>query len=144
MKKRNKLLSLLFGPGGKDLGLLILRIVFGGMMLTHGAAKLANFAGGAENFADPLGLGSTLSFILIMATEVGASVFVMLGLLTRLAAIPLIFGMCVAAFVAHAPFTLSGSEMPLLYLGAFTVLLITGAGRYSADRLIVKTFFKQG
>lgn len=129
-------LHLLFTDKGKDLALLILRIVFGVMMITHGLAKIADFANLSMGFPDPIGLGSKTSLILIICAEVGASALIIIGAITRLAAIPLIFGMVVAAFILHSPVSLSGSELPLIYLAFYICLLICGAGKYSVDGLI--------
>lgn len=123
----------LFAAWGTDAALLVLRLLSGAVMLTHGIAKLQNFTELSSGFMDPIGLGPAASLTLIVFAEVGCASLLVLGLLTRLAAIPLIIGMSVAAFVAHAPFTVAGSELPLLYLIIFVVLLLAGAGRYSLD-----------
>ena len=111
-------------------------------MLTHGLAKIQNFSALSETFADPIGLGAKFSLILIIFAEFGCSILLMLGLFTRLAAIPLAIGMAVAAFVAHAPFSFSASELPLLYLVVFASFFFLGAGRYSIDYLIAKKILK--
>lgn len=133
-----KWIAPLFGDGGRDLGLLFLRLLFGGLMLTHGVEKILNFSEMSAQFMDPIGLGRNTSFMLMTMAEFGASFFIILGFLTRLSALPLIFGMAVAAFIAHAPFSIGGSELPLLYLGAFITIAIMGGGRYSLDHLIYK------
>lgn len=133
-----KTLSLIFTEKGQSLGLLLLRLAFGAMMMSHGLAKLSDFATLETAFADPIGLGSQLSLMMIIAAEVGASILLILGLATRLAALALAFAMCVAAFVVHAPFSFSGSELPLVYLVVYLTLLIAGAGRYSIDHLIAR------
>lgn len=138
-----RILKTILAPGGYGAGLLLLRVAAGGMMATHGWAKLTGFNELSQTFMDPVGLGPELSLALIIFAEFFCSLAVIAGLLTRLAAIPLIIGMTVAAFVAHAPVTLSGSELPLLYLVIFIVILIAGAGRYSADAAIHKRFLSQ-
>jgi putative oxidoreductase len=137
-----------------SLGLLILRLGMGGLMLTHGWPKLQMLlAGNAADFGDPIGLGSTLSLILVTFAEFGCSLLVIAGLLTRLAAVPLVVTMAVAAFVAHGadPWTMQegarqfaageaeswASKQPaLMYLVPFLALIFTGAGRFSIDGLI--------
>ena len=44
-----------------DWGLLILRLVGGSFMLTHGYPKLMKVISGDFGFADPFGLGPTVS-----------------------------------------------------------------------------------
>lgn len=128
----------LFATAGYDLGLLFLRIFAGFMLLRHGIDKINNFSELSTTFPDPIGLGSRLSLLLIIATEVGGSLLVMTGLITRLAAFAIIFGMGVAAFIVHQPFTLTTSELPLLFMGMAMTILITGAGKYSLDEAIRK------
>ena len=135
-----------------SIGLLILRLGVAGYMLTHGGGKLPMLLNGAE-FAAPIGLGGRTSLVLVVVAEFGCALLVMLGLGTRLAALPVVFAMGVAAFVAHGndPWTqeaavklfFSGatkypaSKQPaLLYLIPFLALAFTGPGRFSFDALI--------
>ena len=91
-----------------DGALLFLRLFIGGMMLSHGWAKLASFSTLSATFTDPLGVGSTLSLLLILFAEVGCSCLLIFGLMTRLAALPLMFGMLMAFCSERVAFTLSG------------------------------------
>lgn len=107
-------------------------------MMTHGWSKIQNFEGMVESGFDPIGMGATLSVILLIGAEFVASLFIVLGLLTRLSAIPLIVAMSVAAFVAHAADPLQVKELSLLYLAVFASIFVTGAGKYSLDALLFK------
>ena len=118
-------------------GLLVLRCAIGAMMLTHGLAKLSNFSALSQTF-DPIGMGGVLSLSLVIFAEVFCSIALILGLLTRLAAIPLIVAMCVAAFVTHAGQPFTAKELALLYLTFYSVIFMIGPGRYSIDRLLWK------
>lgn len=119
--------------------LLILRVALAAFMLTHGLPKLEMLlSGNGAQFADPIGLGGTFSLILALMGEVGGSVLVMLGLGTRIAALPTIVTMSVAAFIVHASDAFATREMALLYLLGFLTILIMGPGRYSLDQLISK------
>lgn len=121
-----------------NLWLLILRIGASILMLTHGFPKLMKVIEGNMQFGDPLGLGATTSLILATFAEAFCSIFIMLGLATRLATIPLIITMATAAFIVHADDPFSRQEMPLLYLLIYITLLVTGAGKYSVDHAISK------
>lgn len=44
------------------------------------------------------------------------------------------------SFFTFSPISLSTAELPLLYLGIYTFILLAGPGRYSADAFFVKTF----
>ncbi len=138
----------------ESLGLLILRVGVGGYMATHGWGKFQMvIAGDLDKFGDPIGIGSAASLSLIMFAEFVCALLIIAGAATRLAAIPPVIGMGVAAFVAHAgdPWTagagarlfMSGEaqswaskEPALLFLFAFLALAFTGAGRFSVDALV--------
>ena len=120
-----------------DLVVLAARLATGGMMLTHGWPKLEKLmAGGEISFSDPIGLGPAASLILVVFAEFFCSIFIMMGLGTRIAAIAPIVTMCVAAFVVHAPDPLRRKETALLYLALYLILLVTGSRKYSVDRLL--------
>jgi putative oxidoreductase len=137
-----------------SIGLLILRLGLGGCLAAHGWAKVQMVMGGEfEAFGDPIGLGSTASLLLVTFAEFVCSLLVLAGLATRVAAVPVVITMGVAAFVAHGgdPWTMGrGAELfmsgaaqswaskqpALMFLIAFLALIFTGAGRYSVDGLL--------
>ena len=118
-----------------SLGLLLLRIGAGGMMFFgHGWAKLVGFADIAPRFPDPLGLGSaTASLALAVFAEAFCAAAVMVGVATRLASIPLVVTMLVAAFVVHSDDPWAKKELALLYAAPFLTLVFTGPGKFSFD-----------
>lgn len=108
-------------------------------MLTHGLPKLNRLLSGeGSNFPDPLGVGNELSLILTVLGEVVAPVLVMIGLSTRLAALPVAFAMGVAAFVIHGSDPFARKEMALLFLLGFLTIVIMGSGKYALDSLLGK------
>ncbi len=117
-----------------NLGLLLLRIGFGGMMLTHGIPKLLKMLSGDFSFGDPIGIGQTATLVLAVLCEVFFPILVIIGFKTRLAAIPVIITMAVAAFIVHAADPFGRKEMAILYLIAFIVIALLGAGKYAVDR----------
>jgi putative oxidoreductase len=122
-----------------EIGLLLLRLGVSGLMLTHGFPKLKQLvAGGDTQFADPIGVGATVSLVLAVLGEFVAPLFLLVGLFTRLAAIPSAAVMAVAAFVVHRGQPLPERELALLYLVGFVGLMLTGPGRYSIDELRTK------
>ncbi|MDP2236639.1 MAG: DoxX family protein [Bacteroidales bacterium] len=119
--------------------LLVSRVLISVFMLTHGWPKLMRFfSEDSIRFADPLGVGVIPSLLLAVFSEVVCSLFIILGLGTRAASIPLIITMAVAAFVVHADDPFARKEMALLYLLAYIMLLIFGSGKYSIDRYFRK------
>lgn len=115
---------------------LFLRIFVGFAMLTHGFVKIANFSTYAAVFPDPIGLGSETSLALAIFAEVVCSFLIILGLLTRPAALVLTFNMMVAAFVAHAGDPFSTKELALMYLAIYIVITVMGGGIYSLDHIL--------
>lgn len=130
----------LFSEKGYDIGLLILRVVVAAMMMTHGWAKIQNYSELSQNFADPIGLGPKLSLMLIIFAEFFCALLLLFGFFTKLAVLPLIVGMVVAAFFTFPNFEFGKSEMALLYLSAFVALFFMGAGKYSLDHLMSRWF----
>lgn len=133
-----KFLTLEFLPRNVDLALLVLRLWLGGSMLAlHGWGKLNNLLAGSSRFPDVFGIGSTPTLFLAVLTEVLGSLFLILGLWTRPAALALLVTMAVAFFLAHQmnlTDRTNNGELAFIYLAGFVVLVLTGAGKYSADR----------
>jgi putative oxidoreductase len=135
------MLKKVFAPGNDSFctsfGLLVLRLWLGlTMLLNHGMSKFLGFSKMASEFPDPLGIGHAGSLALVVLAEVFASVLLIAGAVTRLAAFILGINMAVAFFIAHKG-ALSGShsgELAFIYLAGYVVLLIAGAGRFSADQ----------
>jgi putative oxidoreductase len=122
-----------------SIGLLILRVGTGAMLASlHGWSKLSGFGALRESFPDPIGLGSTASLTLATGAEFFCALLIVLGLFTRLAAIPLVINMAVAAFVVLGGAPWAKKELALLYLVPFVTLLLLGGGRLSLDTLIFK------
>jgi putative oxidoreductase len=120
----------------QDLGLLAIRLLSGGMMLTHGIPKFDRLFGeGPVKFADPFGLGPEISLGMVLFAEVGCSLLVMLGFKTRWATLPLLFTMLMASFYAHAADPFSDKELSLLFFTLFLSILISGGGRFSLDHI---------
>ena len=106
----------------------------GGMMIgLHGWGKFASLPEGATSFPDPLGIGSAATLTLTVFAEFFCSVFVIFGVGTRLAAVPLLITMLVAGFIHHADDPFSTREKALLYGIGFLVLVFTGPGPWSVE-----------
>lgn len=126
-----------------DLGVLVLRIGLGVMMLLHGIGKLMDLLDGKTAFFesfDPLGIGGAAMLTIAVIAEFGCSILLILGVLMRLALLPLIATMAMAFFVFHANDDLMDKELPLIYLVGFISLFFLGPGKYTLPHLeIIKT-----
>src|SRR5690606_26114919 len=112
--------------------LFLVRISVACFMLTHGLKKLDLLLSGETiQFADPLGMGQTVTLILVIFAEVVCSGLWLIGLATRLAVIPLIITMAIAVFVIHNTDGFEKQELGGIYLIIFVRLLVTGSGKYS-------------
>lgn len=119
-----------------NVALLALRLLFGILFMVHGLSKLNDFSQISSSFPDPFGIGSEAYLILAIFSEVGCSIMLILGLLTRLALIPMVFTMCIAFFVIHSGDPFSAKESAFTFLLTFMILWISGAGKYSLDYII--------
>ncbi len=134
-----RLLSIKYSAAAFNFSMLFLRVVFGSLILIkHGYDKLINFSTKQNDFYNFFHLGSKTSLILAIFAEFFCGLFIVLGLFTRLAVIPLIITMLVAIFGAEAGKPLVDSELALLYLSAFVTLLFCGSGKVSIDGMINK------
>jgi len=124
-------------PQNLSLALLLLRLASGGMMLVHGFEKFSKLFGDDPIiFADPFNIGAPASLALTVFAEVLCAIFLIVGFVTRLSAVPLLITMLVAVFVIHADHGFEKQELPLAYAVMYLTLAITGSGRFSVDELI--------
>jgi putative oxidoreductase len=118
-------------------GLLFMRISVGLIMaLSHGWGKLVNYSGMAGSFADPIGLGGSVSLALAIFAEFFCSIALVIGLTTRAIVIPLIITMLVAVFIIHGNDPWMKQEFGILYLMSYITIFIAGPGRYSLDHFL--------
>ncbi|WP_291913676.1 DoxX family protein [Chitinophaga sp. CB10] len=131
-----KLFSAGHTNGAISFAMLLMRLVFGGLILLHGWPKLIGFASKKNTFPDPFHVGHAVSLGMVVFAEVACAIFLMLGLLTRLASVPLIICMSVVIFVIHAHEPVDRIELPLMYLAAYLTILFVGPGKVSIDNMI--------
>lgn len=116
--------------------LLVLRLLFGILLLWHGMIKMSNFDSLVATFPDPLGLGRNVSLYMTIFAELFCSVGVIFGALFRLALVPIIVAMGVAFFVVHHGQAFVAKELALIFLAMFVLMFVMGAGSYSLDNVI--------
>jgi putative oxidoreductase len=128
-----------------NIGLLILRIVLGGVMIGHGAQKLFGWFGGkglkgAYKMIEAMGYRPVWFWAWISGlTEFGGGVLLLAGFLTPLGSLGIIAPMLTAIIKSHWKNgfwnTNRGFEFPLVNLTAALALGLTGPGVYSLDAL---------
>ncbi len=128
-----------------DLGMLVLRVVFGLFFAYHGYNKFFGKGGlaGTARWFGAIGMRWPVWQARIAATtEVGAGVLLALGLLTPLAAAGIIGVMVVAIVVAHWKVGFfvflpdQGWEYCASIIAAAFVIATVGPGRWSIDHTI--------
>lgn len=120
--------------GLHEFSLLLLRLTLGCMMIYgHAWPKIDNYELLQYTFADPLDVGSKLSLQLALFAEAVCSLFLIFGLWTRLALLPLLFTMGMVVFKVNAAAGFGKIELALLYMLGYVVLLLLGPGKYSVD-----------
>ena len=126
-------------------GLLLLRVVVGGTMFSHGAQKLFGWFGGhglrgTAGFFESMGWRMPLAMAFLAGLAETSGVAFALGLLTPLAALGIAVVMLNAIFVVHwrnGFFNSNGGvEFPLTLATVAVAVAATGPGRFSIDRLI--------
>ncbi len=121
----------------------LVRIITGLLLIPHGAQKLFGWFGGhglsatGQYFESALGMSPGLLWAgLAGAVEVFGGIALVLGLLTRPAALAVLVLMTVALSV-HVPqgffWTAGGIEYPLMWSVLALAILLHGGGRYSLD-----------
>ena len=126
------------------LGPLLLRLVFGWFWLETGWAKLHNLEFFSQRFVEwgiPLPM---LSATASGAVDLVGGALLILGLGTRLVAVPMIVNMLVALAVVVLPGVSTFNEFveldEVLYVAVLFWLLMAGPGKASLDHLIARRF----
>ncbi|MEO6722205.1 MAG: DoxX family protein [Ferruginibacter sp.] len=132
------LLSTKYSAGAFSAAMLLLRLVAGILLMTHGYDKLVHFDKTATFMPHLFGMSSSITAALVIFAEFFCSLFVILGLFTRLACVPIIICMCYALFITNHGDVLGKGELGTMYLAAFSVLLFVGPGRVSVDSMTGK------
>ena len=126
------------------LGPLLLRLVFGWFWLETGWAKLHNLEFFSARFVEWGIPFPMLSASLSGGVDLIGGALLILGLGTRLIAIPMIFNMLVALAVVVLPTISTFNEFveldEVLYVAVLFWLLMAGPGKASLDHLIAQRY----
>jgi putative oxidoreductase len=139
------------GKNYQQWGPLFLRLIIGFGSMAHGWAKLSRGPAGFEKLMEQLGAPFPhFTSWLVPLTELAGGAMIFLGVLTSIAAVPLIVTMLVAMFTVQINYGFSsvktigltpagplfgppGCEINLLYIAGLLSLILSGAGRWSVD-----------
>ncbi|HJU69514.1 MAG TPA: DoxX family protein [Gemmatimonadaceae bacterium] len=136
----------LLGPASPrqlSVGIALVRIIVGVIFIAHGYMKFFVMGiPGTTGFFAQVGVPAASLMAPFVATlEVAGGIALVLGLLTRLAALGLAINMLVAIFLVRLEggfFAPNGAEFEILLCIACVALVIAGAGAFSADEAIAR------
>lgn len=122
------------------LSVLILRFAISlEIMLAHGLKKLGVGVAVAEQVPNPLHLPEKLNEGFAIAGNLVFPVFVILGLFTRLAILPILAITLTGYFVVHWHDSILERDTPFMYSMVYLFILFIGPGKYSIDYRIYKS-----
>jgi putative oxidoreductase len=147
-----KALQTLFKTNGNFTS-LIARVTLGLVMFPHGAQKVLGWFGGygfsgtMNFFTGQMHIPALFAFLAI-AAEFAGSIGLITGLFSRVAAFGIAMNMLVAVLTVHAAngFFMNwygnqkgeGFEYHILAFGLALVVIVSGGGRLSVDRLLAR------
>ncbi len=121
----------------QPLGFFILRVVLGVIMVVHGYHKVFGGLHHHAQFVASLGIPAWLAYVSSF-TEFLGGIALIVGVLTRFAALAVCIDLCVAIAKVHWHNGLTGQggfEFPLSLAAIAFALIFTGAGSISVDWL---------
>ena len=130
----------------RSLGVLIVRLVVGGLLAGHGAQKLFGWFGGAglqgtAGWMESMGMRPGTAWArLAGGSELGGGLLTALGFLNPLGPIAAMGAMSMAWAKVHLGnpvwSTKGGAELPLTNIAVLSALTLAGPGRLSVDSLL--------
>lgn len=123
-----------------NLGRLFLRLFVGIMMMQFGVRQIIAYDEVAQIFPAVLGMTSATSLVVMIVLEIGCSLFIMAGFLTRMMTLPISVAMIMAeyhllhyAHMAQLSSWTGPGYIPILFLGIYCFILLVGPGKISVD-----------
>ena len=129
------------GHSYTNMSRLFLRLFIGLMFCLVAFRQIIHVSDIAPQYEGILSLGSEISIVVIAIAELLCATFIMLGFLMRVALLPSIAIMAYAESLVFSPnvslsvFSFSPGY-PVMFLGVFLFLFLSGPGKISVDYLI--------
>jgi putative oxidoreductase len=127
--------ALLSSPALHNLALLAGRALLSAMFILGGISKITGYAGTAAYMAK-MGVPGVL-LPLVILTELGGGLAILLGWQTRLVALLLAGFTAIASLIFHMDWAQPGQQIMFMknvaVIGGFLALFAAGAGRYAVD-----------
>ncbi len=136
---------LLFSDVGTDVNnaaLLIYRVLLAlELFRVHGMKKFRVENGQREHVPNPLHLPDKLNGLVATFADTVVPFLLILGVGTRLVILPTIGVTAIGYFVVHRKDSLEVRDVPYVYTLSLLLLLVLGAGRFSADAYLGSHLF---
>lgn len=125
-----------------NMGRLFLRLFVGIMLMQFGIRQINNFEAAKTIFPAVLCMSPETSLTLMIIIELGCSLFIMAGFLTRIMTVPPLLAMTIAEYhllhdtVKEAPYMLEWTQvgyLPIMFIGIYFFILLVGPGKISVD-----------
>jgi len=119
----------------QPLGLLALRLVLGAIMIAYGYPMVFGGLQRHAAFVQSLGIPAWLGYVSAFV-ELGGGILLVVGFLTRCAALAVLINMLVAIFAVHFKHGFTGEgnyQFPLALAAIAFSLMFSGAGPISID-----------
>lgn len=120
---------------------LTVRVLVGALMIHNGFSKLADVQGFVDHVMTVIGFPFPVFFTYCAAiAEIGSSILLIFGFLTRISALSLAFTMLIAVYfhLKKTGLDVGPLETASLYLLIYLLYTIGGGGNYSIDHLLSK------
>ena len=114
--------------------LLIFRVAVSlELMIAHGLKKIGIGGAMAETIPNPLGLPEILNQGFAIGANLIMPLFIILGLFTRIASLPILAVTATGYFIVHFNDPILVKDIPFMYTVSFLFIALAGAGNYSLD-----------
>jgi len=119
-------------------GIFIFRLLVSGeLIIVHGLKKIGVGIAQAEVVPNPFGLPEIVNQIFATGANLVCPLFIIVGLFTRLATLPILAVTLTGYFVVHGNDSLIERDIPFMFSVAFLFILAVGPGSYSLDDKIL-------
>lgn len=125
---------------------LFMRLFVGVMFIQFGIRQLMYFHDLSSTFPAVLGMSSTATLVVMIIIELVCSLLIMVGFMTRFAAIPAAISMIIAEWyllkdmlpevLTNGLYFTQPGYLPVMFLGIFLFILMAGPGKISLDYFI--------
>lgn len=130
---------LISSPISLDVGLLFLRLAGSALLFyVHGWPKIIHYHSELQHIEDPFGLGAQFSLWFAVLAEVLCPIGIALGLLTRLATLPVLVVLGVALVFVHADWSIADGQFAWLLLIIYGTIALAGPGAFSLDARLAR------